>query len=1088
MAVAGVAWGDDVLVYTLDGSITGGSNGYATESEITQNGVTWMVMGNTTMNPWRIGGKNLTNEDRPLYSTSVIGENISRVVVTNGTVSSDLKVNSISLIVSSNADFSNATSVEGVFAASSTTTFEKPEDEDWTSKYFKIVYNVTAGSSNVFVQFVKAEFYKATSNPTCDAPEFSPVAGTYTSAQNVTISTTTEDASIYYTLDDSEPSATNGNLYSEPISVSSTTTIKAVVVKDGYNNSTIESATYSIVSIEHAGTESDPYTVADARNAIDVGTGLTDVYATGIVSSIPTAYSSSYGNITFNFVDPEGDNEFLQAYRCTGDDVANVAIGDTVVVKGTLTKYGSTYEFGQGCTLVSLTHPEGSVEKPTFTPEAGTYTEAQRVTISCATDGATIYYTTDGTEPTNASTQYTGEISVSQATTIKAIAIKGETQSVVATATYHICSSDAPYTVAQALAFNEYPANGIYVHGIVSTAPTQAPTDDGQLTYYISDNGEATDQLQVYKGKGLEQAAFEAQNDIQVGDVVTIYGNVKIYSNTKEFDTNNYLVSFERPVITDPVINASNVTLVYNAINGEIAYTIDNPVEGTSLTATLEEGVDWITDVTVDAENSKVFFTTTANEGTEDRTATITLTYGEVTKDVTVTQGHYVADYATLPFEFDGGKADVDGTAGLTQNDLGGDYGSSPKLKFDGTGDYLILHFDGTPGKLTFDIKGNSFSGGTFTVQTSEDGETYADLETYTTLSDTQSEEFNNLGENVRYIKWIYTEKSSGNVALGNIVLNEPSNDPIINAEDLTIEADATSGEISYTITNSEEGTSLTASTETEWITNVSVGTEKVTFTTTANEGAERTGTITLSYGSVSKDVTITQKRAVVSGEVKYELVTSTENLTDGQYLIVSSLGEYAVAFDGSLETLDAIGNNKWVEVSDNVIMASDEISFTITAKEGGYSIKSNSGYYIGNTSDANALKSDTEDNFVNSITFDEADANANIVSSKSYLRYNSASNQDRFRYFKSASYTNQNAIKLFKKISSTETVKGDVNGDDSVTIADVTALVNILLGKDDTTPYQYDHEAAADVDGEPGITVADVEALVNLVLKQTNE
>ena len=70
IAVASAAWADDVLVYTLDGTQTGGSNGYATESEITQNDITWMVMGNTTMSPWRIGGKNLTNEDRPLYSTS----------------------------------------------------------------------------------------------------------------------------------------------------------------------------------------------------------------------------------------------------------------------------------------------------------------------------------------------------------------------------------------------------------------------------------------------------------------------------------------------------------------------------------------------------------------------------------------------------------------------------------------------------------------------------------------------------------------------------------------------------------------------------------------------------------------------------------------------------------------------------------------------------------------------------------------------------------------------------------------------------------------------------------------------------------
>ena len=165
MATTGEMWGqtrDEVIVYTLDGTITGGSSGYATESEITQNEITWMVTGNTTMNPWRIGGKNLTNEDRPMYTTSTLSnDDITKVVVTNGTATAT--VNSMTLIVSANADFSNPTStVSGSWAASSTTTFERPGGADWSDKYFKLVYNITAGSSNQYAQFIKAEFYKET--------------------------------------------------------------------------------------------------------------------------------------------------------------------------------------------------------------------------------------------------------------------------------------------------------------------------------------------------------------------------------------------------------------------------------------------------------------------------------------------------------------------------------------------------------------------------------------------------------------------------------------------------------------------------------------------------------------------------------------------------------------------------------------------------------------------------------------------------------------------------------------------------------------------------------------------------------------
>jgi hypothetical protein len=58
----------------------------------------------------------------------------------------------------------------------------------------------------------------------------------------------------------------------------------------------------------------------------------------------------------------------------------------------------------------------------------------------------------------------------------------------------------------------------------------------------------------------------------------------------------------------------------------------------------------------------------------------------------------------------------------------------------------------------------------------------------------------------------------------------------------------------------------------------------------------------------------------------------------------------------------------------------------------------------------------------------------------------------------------------------------GDVNRDGQITIADVTALVNIILGKDSTVPYLYDHQAA-DVNGDDSITIADVTALVNIIL-----
>jgi sugar lactone lactonase YvrE len=101
---------------------------------------------------------------------------------------------------------------------------------------------------------------------------------------------------------------------------------------------------------------------------------------------------------------------------------------------------------------------------PVFTPAAGTYTGAQKVTISDATAGATIYYTLDGSTPTTGSTTYTGAITISATETLKAIAVAtGYTASAVASSAYTInipvtptvtlVSSDNPVLAGNAVTF-----------------------------------------------------------------------------------------------------------------------------------------------------------------------------------------------------------------------------------------------------------------------------------------------------------------------------------------------------------------------------------------------------------------------------------------------------------------------------------------------------------------------------------------------------------------------------------------------------------------------------------------------------------
>lgn len=166
--------------------------------------------------------------------------------------------------------------------------------------------------------------------------------------------------------------------------------------------------------------------------------------------------------------------------------------------------------------------------------------------------------------------------------------------------------------------------------------------------------------------------------------------------------------------------------------------------------------------------------------------------------------------------------------------------------------------------------------------------------------------------------------------------------------------------------------------------------------------------------GSTTFTVTVSAAPAPFVGDY-FVKVDDNSDLTAGEYLIVYKDG--SLAFNGGLDPLDATSNYVAVTFENGKIQGKAEVlAATFTVKLAGGTIQSKSGYYIGRLGNSNGLNSSTEEAYTNTISIDENGDAVILASGGAYLRYNSASGQERFRYFKSDSYTGQKAIQLYKK------------------------------------------------------------------------
>ena len=293
---------------------------------------------------------------------------------------------------------------------------------------------IFAGDTDYKPQTVSYTLTVADNRASVDAPTFSPAAGEVAANTEVTISYA-DGATVYYTVNNTTPT-TSSTEYTGPITIDVAKTIKAIATKTGYKPSTVAEATYTISGVAPKGSETNPYTASEAYDAA-TSTQVDNVYVKGIVSEITTVYSTQYYNVTFNISD-DGSTTGKQftAFREKSTYSSTVTVGDCVILKGNLKLYNSTPELLHDNAIQSI------LSMPAFTTGDENFVTSTTVTLSAAS-GATIYYTNDGSTPTTSSSVYSSALNITATTTIKAIAVKDDLVTGVASKTFNKVASYA---------------------------------------------------------------------------------------------------------------------------------------------------------------------------------------------------------------------------------------------------------------------------------------------------------------------------------------------------------------------------------------------------------------------------------------------------------------------------------------------------------------------------------------------------------------------------------------------------------------------------------------------------------------------
>ncbi|WP_187263764.1 glycoside hydrolase family 66 protein [Pontibacter beigongshangensis] len=391
---------------------------------------------------------------------------------------------------------------------------------------------------------------------TVAAPAFSTDGGTYTAAPTVTIASATPDAIIRYTLDGTTPTSISPQ-YTGPITISNSCTLNAYASKAGLADSPVSTAAYTIsipaggivsggiyqISARHSGKvlEIAGGETATTNGAMaqqwqytgganqkwkieDAGNGYYRIFATHSLKALDVAGGSTAEGADLHQWEPlttesqewslfDVGSDYLKIENRKSSSVLDVygaATTDGTAVKQYL--YTGVQHQQWSLQLLSNAMETAAIPIISSVDASVTYTGPVAVTITSATSGATIHYTTDGSTPTTASAVYTGPVTVSNTCTLKAVAFKpGMINSSVATTAYSI---SAPAGVV---------AGGVYKitakHSGKALDVKQQLTTDGTIIYQYEYLG-AANQKWLLEGPGNGYFKLIATHSSKAMDVV----------------------------------------------------------------------------------------------------------------------------------------------------------------------------------------------------------------------------------------------------------------------------------------------------------------------------------------------------------------------------------------------------------------------------------------------------------------------------------------------------------------------------------------------------------------------------------------